>query len=221
MSILSSNLKLLREELSMSIEDLSYRVGISASDIEAYEKGTKIPNASNLIKLCETLRVPYEDVMERDLSEERKTAQQEMKKAYKESKEGEFDWYYGNKKEKRFFIFYMIYFVLGLALAGVAIWFVVTNINYDVLAQIYPEAELPLLKTIMITEYVSSIIGVFGFGAGIFILVDYFKSHTFVFNWWYIFLLSLIISIISIGGAILSIPFLVKSIKKVFLKKRK
>ena len=127
MSILSSNLKLLREELSMSVEDLSYRVGISASDIEAYEKGTKIPNASNLIKLCETLRVPYEDVMERDLSEERKTAQQEMKKAYKESKEGEFDWYYGNKKEKRFFVFYMIYFVLGLALAGVAIWFVVTS----------------------------------------------------------------------------------------------
>ena len=41
MSILASNLKLLREELGMSVEDLSYRVGISVSDIESYEKVLK------------------------------------------------------------------------------------------------------------------------------------------------------------------------------------
>lgn len=221
MSILSSNLKLLREESRLSIDELAYKVDVSASDIDAFEKGTKIPNAQTLVKLCEVLRVPYEDVMDRDLTEERKLATQEMKKLYKQSSSGELDWYYGNKKDKLLFILYMIYFVLGLVISGLALWFIISNLNFEVLQEYYPEAELPLIKAQMIVNAVSWVGSVFGLGAGVFIIIDYFKSHTFVFKWWYIFFISLIFTIISIGGLVLSIPFFVKAVKKVFLKNKR
>ena len=218
MSILSSNLKLLREEANYTTEELSRCIGVDESDITAWESGTSIPSAATLMKLCQVLKMPFDDVTERDLVKERAEALKEMKKSQK-SNNGNYDWYFGNPKWKAFYISYIIFFFVGVIIAALVILFIYKNVDFNILQSYNPHKTLTYIKIEFVIRETITVLSVFGLGSGIFYLIHFFRSHDFNFKWWYLFWISLLIAVISLVGIVMAIPFLVTSFKKV-LKKR-
>ena len=64
MSIIASNLKLLREEASLTIEELSEKTGINISLIEGFENNKYVPNEYQLEILCKILKMPADEIGE-------------------------------------------------------------------------------------------------------------------------------------------------------------
>jgi hypothetical protein len=60
---------------------------------------------------------------------------------------------------------------------------------------------------------------VFGLGASVFMVLDYYSRHTFVFHWYLLFFLGMIITLAQIVGLLGSIPFLIVVIRRIILKK--
>lgn len=60
--LMSKSLKDLRENRKTSIKELSYILGIPASTLSAYERGTKYPNAEDLQKLAYHYRMDLEEM---------------------------------------------------------------------------------------------------------------------------------------------------------------
>ena len=219
MSILSSNLKLLREEARYSQAELARLVDATEKDINDWETGVKIPSATTLMKLCKYLKAPFDDIIERDFVSERSEALKNMKKAQK-TKNGDYEWYFGNPKWRAFYISYIIYFFLGLCLAVMVGYFIYKNVDFNILQSYNPHKTLLYIKCEFIISETISILGVFGLGAGIFYLIHFFRSHEFTFRLWYLFWLSLLFAVVSIVGVVMAVPMLVISIKKLIRIKR-
>ena len=54
MSILGDRIKKERENLNLTREDLSKKIGVSYSAVAMYEQGNREPNNELLLKMCET-----------------------------------------------------------------------------------------------------------------------------------------------------------------------
>ena len=91
MSNLAENLKLLRNEADLSIEELSEKTGINVILLEAFENDKCTPNEYQLEVLCKVLKIPADEIEERDLQAERKQATQMMRS--KENRNN-FNWYF-------------------------------------------------------------------------------------------------------------------------------
>ena len=78
--MLGANIKLLREEARLTKEQLAEKVNISVEELTNIEKGKIIPDNRLLKQMCVYLRISVEDILERDIVEERNEAGRRMKK---------------------------------------------------------------------------------------------------------------------------------------------
>lgn len=97
MSIISTNIKQLRIEARLSIEELAEKTNIDAERIRQFEKGKLEPSNAELQLLCPVLRIHLEDMLERDILAERNEAYKNMKKD--KNYRTNYNWYLGDKKK--------------------------------------------------------------------------------------------------------------------------
>lgn len=219
MSVLSRNLKLLRKESYLSFEEIVEKIGVTEEEFLAWEEGVSEPNELQLEIACKVLKMPYEDIRERDLTLERDEALAQMKGGKTRKN---YDWYFGSRTAKLFYIGYIVYFVVGLVITYL-VWDFLQSLygDYSVLQEVYPEMTISQIKLMVMFEDLVSCLSVFAFGAGIFMAVWYFKRHTFRFSWWYILWFSLLLTIFVIIAAIGCIPFFVYSIIQLLPKNKR
>ncbi len=219
MSILSKNLKLLRKESYLSFEEIVEKIGVTEEEFIEWEEGISEPDEDTLETICQVLKMPYEDIRDRDLTLEREDALKQMKG---NGVRKNYDWYFGSRTAKLFHIGYIVYFIIGLAVA-LYVWRKI--IPSDEVIKIFSEEILDMtfeqLKFQILFRELITCLSVFAGGAGIFIAVWYFKRHTFVFNPWYILWFSLLIIVYIIISAIACIPFFVYSIMQLIPKRKR
>ena len=61
---LQEQLKFLREERNLSLEDLSKKTQVSVEKLASYEKGELTPSIQTLLKLSNVLEVPVSNLMD-------------------------------------------------------------------------------------------------------------------------------------------------------------
>lgn len=212
MSILSKNLVLLRNEANISIEELSRRTGIKEELLKGFEEETLIPNDYQLEVICKELRVPFDDIKERDILEERRNASKEMKN--KKNREN-YNWYFGNKKHFIFYLSYIIFFILAVGIISLLIYFKFKDLNIEYLKAEWSKYQylnyfpIYFVYFVYINTYILYII--LGVIVIVFFLIYYFKicERVFYFRWWYLFFIGLFISLLPLIGIFGSIAFFV------------
>ena len=101
-NFIPSNIKVLREEGRLSVEEFAQRANVSVETVIGWEKGTIKVYTKDLIVICPILKISEEDIRERDIYQERQDAYARMKHG---NSRKSFDWYYGNKNKV---IYYLI-----------------------------------------------------------------------------------------------------------------
>ena len=219
MNYISENLKLLREEALLSIEELSEKTGINSILIESFENGKCIPNEYQLEILCKVLRMPSDEIAVRNLAEERKLATKEMRS--KGNREN-FNWYFGDKKRFLFYISYVIYFLFGISLLTFIYINKFKDFDIDYLRLEWMWTSSLSFPVYVIQYFINSTrlgLSIFGLGVSAFIIFDYFTRHTFVFQIWYILWLSAIILFLQLLGIFGSIPYFVYVVYRLIKRK--
>lgn len=61
---LANQLKAIRQERNISLEDLSLKVRVGVAKLEAYESGAEQPSTQTLLKLSNALEVPASNLMD-------------------------------------------------------------------------------------------------------------------------------------------------------------
>ncbi|WP_088006555.1 helix-turn-helix domain-containing protein [Indiicoccus explosivorum] len=61
---LHTQLRLIREERNMSLEELSLKARVGAARLQAYEAGTEIPSAQTILRLSNALEVPVLNLLD-------------------------------------------------------------------------------------------------------------------------------------------------------------
>lgn len=219
MSKLSSNLRLLRNEANLSLEELSERTSINVILLEAFENDKYSPNEYQLEVICKVLRIPYDEISERDLVEERKQATHMMKS--KENRNN-FNWYFGSRKKFIFYLSYIIYFVVTISLFSLYYINKFENITLDMLRKEWLTTSSLSFETYVILFYYTHMsvgITIFSLGVSVFLLIDYFSKHSFYFRWWYIFWISFFFTCLQIIGFVGALPYLIYVIIKLIKRK--
>ena len=72
MSVLGNRIKMLRQNLGLSREDLSRKLGVSYSAVAMYEQGNREPNSEIIIKLCEIFNCSIDYLIGRDIYKKNK-----------------------------------------------------------------------------------------------------------------------------------------------------
>ena len=219
LSRLADNLKLLRDEASLSFEELSEKTGINKILLEAFENEKCVPNEYQLEVLCKVLKIPADEIEERDLHEERKQAIQMMK-----SKEhrNNYNWYFGSRKKFIFYLSYIIYFVVAVSLMALYYLNKFEGITLEMLHKEWITTSAFSFPTYVILFYYTHMslgITIFSLGVSIFLLIDYFSKHSFYFRWWYIFWISFFFTCLQIIGFVGAIPYLIYVIIRLMKRK--
>lgn len=219
MSYTAKNLKVLRNEANLSFSELEELTGIDEDILREFEQGRLTPSYSQLVTLCRVLKMPIEDIDTRNLEDERRIATSQMKSTSRNN----YNWYFGDRKRLMFLIGYIAYFFLGIGILGLIYYFKFSNIDFEMMYYEYQQFYImPAYETFVfqyIYEEVIRSLYIFGLGAAIFMVVDYYSRHTFVFHWYLLFFLGMIITLAQIIGLLASIPFLVIVIRRIVLKK--
>lgn len=219
MSYTAKNLKVLRNEANLSFSELEELTGIDEEILREFENGRLTPSYSQLVTLCRVLKMPVEDIDVRDLEEERRIATAQMKKHSR----NDYNWYFGDRKRLLFLIGYIVYFCLGIGILGLIYYYKFSNLDLEMMYYEYQQYYyMPSFEQFAFEYIYSEVINslyVFGLGAAIFMVVDYYSRHTFVFHWYLLFFLGMIITLAQIIGLLGSIPFLVIVIRRIILKK--
>lgn len=62
--LLHEQLKVLREERNLSLEDLSIKTQVGVDKLTSYENGEQIPSDQTILKLSNALEVPVSNLMD-------------------------------------------------------------------------------------------------------------------------------------------------------------
>ena len=211
MSLLSENLKLLHLESGLSFEELSERTGIDVILLKAFENEKLVPNEFQLEELCRVLKFPFEDINDRNLGEERKTATKRMRSC--QTRE-QYNWYFGDRKVFWFYLGYIIFFVVMVSLLTLYYVNKLKDISIYEIYTIYKYeygVTSPYWLFFIRFIYNETFIGLslLGFGVAGFIAFHYLKTHQFIFRWWMLFFISTILAFLRIFGLVAAIPYLV------------
>ena len=87
---LASNIKVLREESRLSIDEFANKIGVSKDRAREIEEGKSSPYTKELFEICKVLRISEEDILERDILTERMEANKRMKQA---DSRNTYNWY--------------------------------------------------------------------------------------------------------------------------------
>ncbi|WP_033541074.1 helix-turn-helix domain-containing protein [Planococcus sp. CAU13] len=61
---LHAQLKFLREERNLSLDDLALKARVGAARLQAYETGEEIPSVQTILKLSNALEVPASNLLD-------------------------------------------------------------------------------------------------------------------------------------------------------------
>ena len=81
MSNINTNIKVLREEARLSVEEFAKKMNVSKETVVNWEKGKQDPTNEQIEQMCPILRIHLEDFLERDIQQERNDAGRRMKKS--------------------------------------------------------------------------------------------------------------------------------------------
>ena len=210
MKYISSNIKVLRQEARLSFEDLSLITSIEVEKLKMFEKGKIIPTLEEVRLLCKPLRISFDDIIERDILQERNDAGKRMRKS---ADRNNYNWYLGNRKVFALYLIYFILVILGLAILSIASK--VTNIDFFLIKE-----NNIILPTTWIEAVLSSYI-VMSYPVGVCFLVWLLIKIRYRFVWWHIFWLSFVISLIPVAGVIVMLPSIGYSFYKSIIKRGK
>ena len=71
MSNINTNIKVLREEATLSVEEFAEKMNVSKETVVNWEKGKQDPTNEQIEQMCPILRIHLEDFLERDIQPER------------------------------------------------------------------------------------------------------------------------------------------------------
>ncbi len=209
---LGSNIKLLREEARLSIEEFAERAGVSVETVKAWENGTLRPYTKELMVICPILRIHEDDLLERNLVEERQSAYKRMKHG---SDRKNFDWYYGSRSK---LIFYLLPVIL-IPVIFILSFLIFTPIMEE--TKIYLNAnglEIPFdieYMNIIWAYIASSICG------GVFMIIELIKRYRQYIRPWYIILAISFSMIVFTVICLALLPFYGYCVYQVFVKRGK
>ena len=211
---LPSNIKVLREEARLSVEEFAKRAGVSVQKVINWENGTERVFTKDLIVICPILRISEEDILERNIKAEREDAYRRMK--YGDSRKN-FDWYYGSKAKV---IFYILPLVL-IPLTAIITYFIVSGNGY--FDELILELENQEIEVSNILRYyyifypyvAATMVGM------VFMIIDIVRRFRRYLRWYYILMAISLSSLLIFAGAIALIPYYVFCIYQVFVLKGK
>ena len=222
MSILARNLKLLREEASLSISTLSEKTGINEQLLSAFEEDKITPNEYQIEVLCRILKMPSEDIMVRDLVAERANATKQMRS---KTKRNEYNWYFGDKKRFIFFLVYLAYFVIATT---ILVWyytnyFMRIGLTIPVLRNEHYLYNYPypffIFVILVLWQYMKYGLIAYSLGVSFFILFDFLWGKRLYFRWWYIFWIGVAFTLVVILGIVGAFPYFVYTIVRLIMRK--
>lgn len=203
---LGSNIKQLRLEQRLSINEFSKKVNIDEKIIEDIEKKIYIPSFQEVEQMLPVLRISHYDIMTRNIVLERMEAEKKIKHS-KERKN--YDWYYGSTRK----IVLDLIFIISVPLLFLFGLFII----YPVIKNVYIESTIYLAIgeniKYLIAYIFSSII------TGIIITIKTLKKINYHFVWWHIFYMSVIITLVEAIGILLTIPYYIYTIVILIIKK--
>ncbi|WP_449621664.1 helix-turn-helix domain-containing protein [Robertmurraya sp. Marseille-Q9965] len=64
MASIGENIRLYRERVNMSQEDLALKIRVGSARIESYESGEQIPTKETILKISTVLDIPASELMD-------------------------------------------------------------------------------------------------------------------------------------------------------------
>ena len=213
---LPSNIKVLREEARLSVEEFAKRANVSVETVLGWEKGTIKVYTKDLIVICPILRISEEDIRVRDIKQERLDAYERMKHG---SNRSNFNWYYGSRAKVIFYLLPLILIPIA-ALLGYLVSLSMAE-YYQELNDLWVEAGNSSPN--MLYEYYNIIYPVIAACAcgGIFIIIEVIRRFRQYFRWWYIMIAISLSSVLFVIIGIATIPYYIYCIYQVFVLKGK
>lgn len=213
---LPSNIKVLREEARLSVEEFAKRANVSVETVIGWEKGTIKVYTKDLIVICPILRISEDDIRERDIKQERLDAYDRMKHG---NSRKNFDWYYGSKAK-------VVYYLLPIILIPIA-----ALLGYIVslgMADFYQELNELWIQEgnsapNFLYEYYYLIYPVIAACAcaGVFMIIEVIRRFRQYIRWWYIMIAVSFSSVLFMLVGVATIPFYIYCIYQVFILKGK
>lgn len=213
---LASNIKVLREEARLSIEQFAAKANVSVDTVIGWEKGTIKVYTKDLLVICPILRISEEDIRTRDIKSEREDAYRRMKS--KGSRKN-FDWYYGSTSKVIYYLLPIILiplagiigFLVSLAMADYYkelndLWIQAGNSAPNILFEYY-NIIYPIVAAVLC--------GI------VFMIIEIIKRFRHYLRWWYIMLAISFSSILFFVACVAVIPFYIYCIYQVFVLKGK
>ena len=205
---LYSNIKVLREEARLTIEDLAEKMEVSSEVIKLWESNKAVPSYYEIEKLCKYLRISQYDIMTRDILDERNKADKKLRSS---SERKNYDWYYGSKKIVTLNLVYLIGMPL-LYIFFVFFWHLVP-------------IDLSLFVSIISIfgnafNYIIAYVGC-ALISGWIIAITFMIKIRYRFKFWHLLFISFYVTVVELVGLIGTIPYYIYTlIKLITLKGR-
>ncbi len=215
-NFIPSNIKVLREEARLSVEEFARRANISVDTVIGWEKGTIKVYTKDLIVICPILKISEEDIRERDIKQERLDAYDRMKHG---NARKNFDWYYGSRAR-------VIYYLLPIILIPLAA--LLGYLASLSMAEYYEELKLLWIQEgnsapNYLFEYYYIIYPIVAayICATVFMIIEVIRRFRQYFRWWYIMIAVSFSSVLMVIAGVATLPFYIYCIYQVFVLKGK
>ena len=197
MDKLASNIKILRKEARLTLEEFAEKAGVSVEIARRWEDGSLRPLTRELMVICPILHIHEDDILERDIVAEREEAGEKLKKSVDREN---YNWYYGDKKEFTKHILYLTLLPLFGLLIFLVLRFLVKIPTMEEQAEAgFTQLINPWFYYILIPLFYMGIANL------VYVLVNMIVKRMIRFRWWYIFWIGPVASL-AIG---LCIPILI------------
>lgn len=211
---LASNIKVLRQEARLSIEEFAEKAGVSVDTVKAWENGTSKPYTKDLMIICPILRIHEDDILERDIASERMEATKRMKHSNVRSN---YNWYYGSRRK---IIFYLLPVIIIPVLFLLTYLVVTSTSSFEELIAFYESQKIEVNFMIkyyyIVYPYIAS-----GICASVFIIIELIKKFGRYFRVWYIYLIISFASVILAILLLMLIPYYIYCLYQLFIKRGK
>ncbi len=212
---LGSNIRLLREEARLTIEEFAEKAGVSVEVVKMWENGTLKPYTKELMVICPILRIHEEDILERNLVEERQSAYKKMKQGPNRKN---FDWYYGSRSK---FIFYLLAVILIPLVGLITGLLLYNNAAIEEAKEIWNEASNGEPNYLLEYAHIIYAYVMAAICGGVFMIIDVVKRFRQYIRVWYIILAISFSSIIFTAIMLVLIPYYGYCLYQVCIKRGK
>lgn len=201
MNYIKTNIKVLRTEARLSIEEFAEKMEVSIETVKLWEKGKLEPTDSEITKMCPILRIHKEDFLERDILSERNNAGSLMKKGKTRKT---YDWYYGNKLVMSFYVSYLILIPVVLLLTYFATDYIFNELAEGLETEAVPVSYYQGFYMFLVCGFVSAI----------YVLIYVFRNGIIRFQYWYLWWITPLMTLLTVICGIATIALYIYAIYK-------